>query len=67
MADLRVGRQHQAASGVASTPVTKQVLGTDMRETLKKNTEGYDQRMQVESVRRLMETMAALKDWESGA
>ena len=42
-------------------------FGTDRQETLKRNTEGYDQRMQVESIRRLMETLAALKDWETGA
>lgn len=40
---------------------------TGRQERLKKNTEGYDQRMQVESIRRLMETLAALKDWETGA
>jgi hypothetical protein len=39
---------------------------TGRQERLKKNTEGYDQKMQVESIRRLMETVAALKGWETG-
>jgi hypothetical protein len=39
---------------------------TSRQERLKANAEGYDQRMQVESIRRLMETAGALKDWETG-
>jgi hypothetical protein len=38
---------------------------TGMGERLKKNVAGYDQRMQVESIRRLFETVTALKGWES--
>lgn len=37
---------------------------TGMKETLKPNSEGYDQSLQVASLRRLFETIAALKDWE---
>jgi hypothetical protein len=40
---------------------------TGRQERLKENIGGYDQKMQVESIRRLIETVAALKDWESGA
>jgi hypothetical protein len=35
-----------------------------MNERLRPNTEGYDQRLQVQSLRRLFETIAALKQWE---
>ncbi|HKI20222.1 MAG TPA: hypothetical protein VKA15_20195 [Isosphaeraceae bacterium] len=37
---------------------------TGMNERLRPNTEGYDQRLQVQSLRRLFETIAALKQWE---
>ncbi len=37
---------------------------TGMKDTLKPNAEGYDQNLQVASLRRLFETIAALKDWE---
>jgi hypothetical protein len=35
-------------------------------ETMKPNTEGYDQKLQVESLRRLIETVDALRQWEAG-
>src|SRR3954453_21841015 len=35
-------------------------------ERLKPNAEGFDHREQVGSLRRLIETVAALKDWEAG-
>jgi hypothetical protein len=37
---------------------------TGMKETLRRNTAGYDQNLQVASLRRLFETVAALKQWE---
>ena len=37
---------------------------TGQNETLKRNTEGYDQNLQIASLRRLFETVAALKQWE---
>jgi hypothetical protein len=39
-------------------------LKTLENETLQKNTEGYDHQLQVESVRRLIQTLHALKTWE---
>lgn len=38
---------------------------TDSGEKLKSNAEGYDHRSQVESLRRLIETVDALKNWEA--
>jgi hypothetical protein len=38
---------------------------TGMNERLRPNTEGYDQRLQVQSLRRLFEIIAALKQWEN--
>lgn len=40
---------------------------TRANERLRKNAAGYDHRLQVESVRRLFEFVAALKDWEGRA
>jgi hypothetical protein len=37
---------------------------TDEGETLKKNVEGYDQQLQVDSQRRLLEALDGLRDWE---
>ena len=39
---------------------------TGMKERLEANTEGYDQQLQVESLRRLFETIDAMKNWETG-
>lgn len=39
---------------------------TGRGEKLKPNAEGYDQRLQVESLRRMFETVDALKTWEAG-
>jgi hypothetical protein len=41
-------------------------FNTGMKERLKANTEGYDQQLQVESLRRLFETIDAMKNWEMG-
>jgi hypothetical protein len=38
---------------------------TGMGETLKTNRQGYDQRMQSESLRRLFEIVSGLKEWET--
>jgi hypothetical protein len=38
---------------------------TGMKERLQPNVEGYDHQLQVESLRRLFETLDALKNWES--
>jgi len=35
-------------------------------QVLKKNTEGYDQKVQVESLRHLFETLDAFRQWEAG-
>jgi hypothetical protein len=40
---------------------------TSAGDLLKRNLEGYDHKAQVESVRRLIELVDGLKDWESGA
>jgi hypothetical protein len=42
-------------------------LTTETGETLKKNVEGYDQKLQVESMRRLIRTLFALKTWEESS
>jgi hypothetical protein len=41
-------------------------FATGAGDLLKKNLEGYDHKAQVESVRRLVELVGGLKDWESG-
>lgn len=40
-------------------------FSTGIGERLKPNCEGYDHRQQVESLRRLFETVKSLKDWEA--
>ena len=40
---------------------------TGAGEQLKPNAAGYDQKLQVESLRRLFETVEALRQWETGA
>lgn len=42
-------------------------LVTGRGEKLKPNAEGYDQELQVESLRRLIETVDALRTWETGS
>jgi hypothetical protein len=39
---------------------------TGAGERLRPNAEGYDQKLQVESLRRLFETVDALRQWEAG-
>lgn len=55
---LRFRHEFAFASLVISNFVTGQ------KETLKRNTEGYDQNLQIASLRRMFETVAALKQWE---
>ena len=57
--DARFRHEHLPLSLVIANLVTKS------GETLFKNAEGYDQRRQVEGIRRLFEVMNALKEWEA--
>ena len=59
----RVGRLSFRHEFVFSSLVISNFM-TGLNQTLKPNAEGYDQNLQVASLRRLFETIAALKDWE---
>jgi hypothetical protein len=58
----RGSRDFRHELALASLVISNFVTG--MNELLKPNTEGYDQTLQIESLRRVFEIVAALKEWE---
>ena len=61
----RGARQFRHEIVFASLVISNFLTGAG--EQLKPNAAGYDQKMQVESLRRLVETVDALRQWEAGS
>jgi hypothetical protein len=61
----RGGRQFRHETAFSALVISNFLTGTG--DQLKPNAAGYDQKMQVESLRRLFETVDALRQWEAGA
>ena len=71
MTEIEKIRGQRSAQQFRHEPVFASLVisnfATGAAEQLKPNAAGYDQKLQVESLRRLYETVDALRKWEAGA